>query len=125
MAFPFSKSNLPEQLFINNEYVNAKGSKKLTLVNPRDGSVVSKNCPIADEQDVNAAVAAAEKALPAWKKLGATDRRNIMYKFAELVDKHSEALSEITRITLGAPYGAFGKFEVGLCSEVLLSLRFG
>ena len=31
MAFNFSKSNLPKQLFINNEYVDAKGGKKLSF----------------------------------------------------------------------------------------------
>jgi aldehyde dehydrogenase (NAD+) len=118
MAFPFSKSNLPEQLFINNEYVDSKSAKKLTLISPRDGSVISKTCPLASEEDVELAVAAAEAALPEWKKLGATKRRNIMTKFADLIDTHTEALAELTRINLGAPFEAFGKFEAGLCAEV-------
>jgi aldehyde dehydrogenase (NAD+) len=118
MAFSFSKSNLPEQLFINNEYVDSKSDKKLTLISPRDGSVISKTCPLAGEEDVELAIAAAEAALPEWKKLGATKRRNIMTKFADLVDTHTEALAELTRINLGAPFEAFGKFEAGLCAEV-------
>lgn len=62
-------------------------------------------------------MAAAEKAFPAWKKLGAIARRDIMLKFAELILKNGEALAELTRITLGAPYGSFGKFETGLAAE--------
>lgn len=118
MAFKFSKSNLPEQLFINNEYVDSKNSKKLTLINPADQKEISNNCPLAGEEDVELAIAAAEAALPAWRKMGDVQRRNIMNKFADLVDTHTEALAELTRINLGAPFEAFGKFEAGLCAEV-------
>lgn len=118
MSFQFSKSKLPLQLFIDNEYVDSKNSKKLTLRNPTDGSLVSDQVPLGSEHDVDAAVAAAEKAFPAWRKVNAKDRRDIMLKFAALIEEHSVPLSELTRITLGAPYEAFGKFEAGLCAEV-------
>jgi len=117
MAFSFSKSNLPKQLFINNEYVDSKNSKKLSLYNPKDNSLVADDVALAGEQDVDAAVAAAEKAFPAWKKMGTAQRREIMMKFASLIEKYSIELAELTRITLGAPYEAFGKFEAGLCAE--------
>lgn len=39
-------------------------------------------------------------------------------KFAALIEKHEGALSELTRITLGAPCASFGKFEVGLAADV-------
>lgn len=116
--FHFSKSNLPLQLFINNEYVDSKSSKKLTLHNPKDGTLVTDKCPLGGEQDVDAAVAAAEKAFVTWKKTSAAERRGMMLKFAELIKKNTEALAELTRITLGAPYESFGKFEAGLCADV-------
>jgi len=40
-----------------------------------------------------------------------------MLKFASLVEKHGVALAELSRLTLGAPYGSFGMFETGLCAE--------
>jgi hypothetical protein len=118
MSFPWSSKNLPKQIFINNEYVESKNSKKLTLDNPADGSRIADDVALAGEQDVDAAVAAAEKAFPAWKKITASERRNIMTKFADLVEKHSTEIAELSRISLGAPYKAFGAFEVGLCAEV-------
>ena len=118
MTFPFSRTKLPNQLFINNEYVDSKNSAKLTLKNPHDGSLVSNETALAGEADVEAAIKAAEAAFPAWKRLGASARRDMMNKFADLVTKNTEALAELTRITLGAPYEAFGKFEAGLCAEV-------
>jgi aldehyde dehydrogenase (NAD+) len=118
MAFNFSKDNLPLKLWINNEYVESKNSKKLTVYNPKDGSLVSDKVALAGAEDVDAAVDAAEKAFPAWKKIGRSERRAIMMKFADLIEQHGETLSELTRITFGAPYNSFGKFENQLCSEV-------
>ena len=63
-SFNFSKDKLPKQLIINGEYVDSKSSKKLTVKNPKDGSLVADDVPLAGEQDVDAAVAAAEKAFP-------------------------------------------------------------
>ncbi|TVY91583.1 Aldehyde dehydrogenase [Lachnellula willkommii] len=117
MAFSFSKSNLPKQLFINNEYVASKHSKKLEVFNPKDASLVANDVDLAGEADVDAAVSAGEKAFPAWKKLAPTARRDIMLKFASLVEEHGLALAELSRITLGTPYEPFGKFEVGACVE--------
>lgn len=116
--FPWSSKKLPKQIFINNEFVDSKSSKKLTLNNPATGDLIADDVPISGEQDVDAAVAAAEKAFPAWKKISPTERRNIMQKFADLVEKNSLAIAELTRISLGAPYQAFGAFEIGLCAEV-------
>lgn len=113
----FSRTKLPTQLFINNEYVDPKSPAVFSVSNPRDNSVVSDKVPLAGADDVDAAVAAAEAAFPKWKAISASERRAIMLKFADLVEKHAEVLGELTRITLGAPYQAFGRFEVGLCAE--------
>ncbi|OCL09602.1 aldehyde dehydrogenase [Glonium stellatum] len=80
MAFSWSLKNLPKQIFINNEYVGSKNNKKLSLYNPKDGSLIVDDVSLASEQDVDAAVAAAEKAFPAWKKMLPNERRNIMTK---------------------------------------------
>ena len=119
MAFPFSRDNLPDKLFINNVYVPSKNDSKLTLYNPKDGFLISDNTPLAGEQDVDAAVDAAEMALPSWKAVPPNDRRTIMNKFADLVDEHLPVLSELSRITLGAPFESFGKLELSNVSEVL------
>lgn len=118
MAFSFSRHNLPDKLFINNEYVASTNDSKLTLYNPKDGSLISDNTPLAGEQDVNAAVDAAEQALPAWKDVMPNDRRTILNNFADLVDEHLAALSELSRISMGAPHENFGKVEVGNMPEV-------
>ena len=117
--FNFSKANLPKQLIINNEYVNAKSDKNLSVYNPKDGSLVANDVPCAGEKDVDDAVAAAEKAFPSWKKTLPTRRRDMLNRLADLIDKHAEKLGELTRLTLGAPWSSFGKWEVALCGETL------
>jgi aldehyde dehydrogenase (NAD+) len=99
------------------KYVASKNSKKLELFNPKDGSLVANDVDLAGEADVDLAVAAAEKAFPAWKKMLPNTRRDIMLKFASLIEEHGVALAELSRITLGAPYGSFGMFETGLAAE--------
>jgi aldehyde dehydrogenase (NAD+) len=122
MAFSYNKSNLAKKLFINNEYVDSKNSAKLSVYNPVDNSLVADDIALAGAEDVDITVAAAEKAFPAWKAMPTGQRRAIMMKFAELIEKNAVTLAELTRITLGAPYEAFGKFEAGLCAEVCLHI---
>ncbi|KAL5340906.1 Aldehyde/histidinol dehydrogenase [Aspergillus crustosus] len=116
-SLPFSRTNLPTQLFINNEYVNPQNPTTLSVHNPRDNTLVSSTVPLAGESDIESAVLAAEAAFPAWRATSASVRRSIMLKFAALVTEHAQSLAELSRITLGAPYEAFGKFEVGLCAQ--------
>ena len=122
MEFNFSRKNLPKQLFINGKYVESKNLKKLTLHNPKDDSLVADDVAFAGEEDVDTAVAAAEKAFVTWKKVAPKARRNIIEKFANLIDQYGKELAELTRITLGAPYEAFGKFEIALTAEVCVYL---
>ncbi|KAJ8119874.1 hypothetical protein ONZ43_g3273 [Nemania bipapillata] len=116
-SFPWSKSNLPKQLFINNEYVEAKNHKKLEVRNPKDESLLADDVAIAGEEDVDAAVDAAEAAFPAWKKTSATQRRNLLLKLADLIDEHSVTIAELTRLSLGAPFASFGGVEIKGAAE--------
>ncbi|KAL5363718.1 aldehyde dehydrogenase domain-containing protein [Aspergillus floccosus] len=117
MSFPYSANNLPCQVFINNEYVDAKSPQKFSVFNPKDGALVSDQVPLCGQEDVDAAVVAAEAAFPRWKKIPATERRDLLLKFASLVDEHAQQLAVLTRLTLGAPYQSFGKFEGGIAAE--------
>ena len=118
-SIEFSKDKLPKQLIINNEYVDSRSSKKLTVKNPKDGSLIADDVPLAGEADVDAAVAAAEKAFPGWRATKPTQRRDMLNKLADLIEKNAKALGELTRITLGAPWGSFGAFEINMCAETL------
>lgn len=87
------------------------------MIDPTTGSVVSNKVPIANREDVDAAVLAAEKAFPGWKKVLPRERQRILIKFAELMRKHSQRLADLSRLTLGSPYGSFGQFEISLGAD--------
>jgi aldehyde dehydrogenase (NAD+) len=60
----------------------------------------------AEPEDVDAAVAAARKAFknPAWRDIATTERGDLMYKLAALVEKHQETLATIETWDNGKPY---------------------
>ena len=50
---------------------------------------------LADTQDVDAAVQAAKTAFEAWGDVSVTRRARVMFKFRELVDRHTDELTRI------------------------------
>ncbi|KAI6781271.1 Aldehyde dehydrogenase X-like protein [Emericellopsis cladophorae] len=117
MSFPWSTKNLPKQLFINNEYVDSKNSKKLECFNPKDNSVIASDVSLGGEADVDAAVAHGQKAFQSWRKTTAKERRDCLNKLADLIDANAETLAQLTRLSLGAPWASFGSFEIALAAE--------
>ena len=94
------------QLFINNEYVDAKSGEHLTVYNPFDDTVVSDKIHSAGEADVDAAVAAAKAAFKgAWGKTDPTARAKAMRKFADLVREKAEDLARLDTKTMGSAIG--------------------
>ncbi|KAJ9646942.1 hypothetical protein H2204_000634 [Knufia peltigerae] len=118
MGLLHTATELPKQLFINNEYVDPKHSVKRSLYNPATGELVADDVPVAGEQDVDYAVDCAEKAFPAWKKVSPTQRRDILLKFASLVEEHATELAAMTRLTLGSPV-KFNEFEIALAVDAM------
>lgn len=66
-------------------------SKTFDVVNPALGSVVHK-CSSATEADAQAAVDAAAKALPAWRAMVPTKRRDIFLRAADIFEKRRAEL---------------------------------
>ncbi|RDW76941.1 putative retinal dehydrogenase 1 [Coleophoma cylindrospora] len=114
------QSGIYTKLFINNEYVDCKNSTKISVYNPATGELVSDKVPLAGEEDVEQAVKAGNAAFLAnspWRTMKNAQRRDILLKFADLLDRDREHLAYLTRITLGAPYKAFGSGEIGTAIE--------
>lgn len=89
---------------------------RLSVFNPANGELVSNQIPVAKEEDVNEAVNCAREAFrldSPWRKMDNVQRRDILLKFADILEANQERLAYLTRLTLGAPYHAFGKSEIG------------
>jgi len=104
------------RLFINNEFVDAKSGKKFKTVNPATEEVI---CEVheAGKDDVDAAVAAAKTAFKTFKKSNACDRRDMLLKLADLVDKHRKQLAELESLDNGKPVHVADGVDIGFVIE--------
>uniref|UniRef100_A0A2H1VZJ0 SFRICE_015281 n=1 Tax=Spodoptera frugiperda TaxID=7108 RepID=A0A2H1VZJ0_SPOFR len=88
---------LPKKLFIDNEWVDAKSGKTFETYSPHDGSVIARVAE-ADKEDVDLAVAAAKRAFhrnSEWRRMDASKRGEILYKFSDLVERDQTYLAEL------------------------------
>ncbi|MFC5608764.1 CoA-acylating methylmalonate-semialdehyde dehydrogenase [Variovorax soli] len=64
------------------------------VTNPASGRVTGK-VALGSAEDVNAAVAAAQAAFPAWADTPPVRRARVMFKFLELLNQHRDALAHL------------------------------
>ncbi|HEV7617299.1 MAG TPA: CoA-acylating methylmalonate-semialdehyde dehydrogenase, partial [Burkholderiaceae bacterium] len=83
--------------YINGRVVGSTSGRQQEVFNPATGDV-SAQVELASVAEVDAAVAAASAAAPAWADTAPLKRARILFKFKELIDKHHDDLAAaITR----------------------------
>ncbi|WP_026439783.1 CoA-acylating methylmalonate-semialdehyde dehydrogenase [Acidocella facilis] len=80
--------------FINGKPVPGAGSRSLPVFNPATGAQ-SKQVAVATKDEVEAAIAAAAAAFPAWAATPPLRRARIMFKFKDLLEAHAKELAEL------------------------------
>src|SRR5262245_13306930 len=90
------------QLFIGGAFVDALNGETLATLNPHDNSTIAE-VALAGAADVDRAVEAAAKALPAWRRLAAADRGRILLKLADLIEANAEELARLESLDTGHP----------------------
>ncbi|MCB6184170.1 CoA-acylating methylmalonate-semialdehyde dehydrogenase [Leeia sp. TBRC 13508] len=80
--------------YINGQRVAGTGTRTSDVFNPALGEVVAK-VRLADEADVNTAVAAAKAAFPAWSATSPLRRSRVMFKFKDLLEQNMQKLAEL------------------------------
>ncbi|KAI9301374.1 aldehyde dehydrogenase domain-containing protein [Cunninghamella echinulata] len=90
-------------LFINNEFVPGKGPL-IETINPTTEEVIVK-VHSASEEDVDAAVAAANKAFKdVWRKVPAADRGLLLNKLADLMERDRDELATLEALDNGKAF---------------------
>lgn len=75
--------------------VQDSGSERFSDVfNPATGGIQAR-VGLASQKTVDAVVASALKAFPAWSEQSSLRRSRVMFKFKELLDRHHDELAEI------------------------------
>jgi len=94
----------PGKLFIGGKWVEAVSGETFPTVNPATGEVLT-HLVEAGEAEVEAAVKAARTAFEdgPWRKMDAADRGKLLYKIAELVEKHVDEFARLETLDNGKP----------------------
>jgi phenylacetaldehyde dehydrogenase len=89
-------------LLINGAWQSAQGGATLPTLDPATG-VETGQIAAATPDDVNAAVAAARAALPGWRTTMPVERARILWRIADLIEAHIDALAELESLDQGKP----------------------
>jgi len=111
---------LYNQIFINNTFVNSVSGKTFPTVNAANKKIII-NVAEGDKADVDLAVHAAKTAFQygsEWRTMDASARGHLMYKLAELMDKHKTYIANLESLDNGKPF-ADSMMDIGMAVSTL------
>jgi len=86
--------------YINGEHVAGSSGRFGDVFNPSKGVKISET-PLASKSEVEAAIAVAEQAFPAWAATSVLQRSRIMARYVQLLYKHQHELATLVSIEHG------------------------
>ena len=105
---------MPISHHINGQVLSNSANRTQDVFNPATGEVTHQ-VALADMSDVNAAVAAAKAAFPAWSKQSVLKRARVMFKFYELLNQNAEKLAALITREHGKVFSdAMGEVQRGI-----------
>ncbi|HKD16338.1 MAG TPA: CoA-acylating methylmalonate-semialdehyde dehydrogenase [Thermoanaerobaculia bacterium] len=78
--------------FVGGRWVPSRASQFHDVHNPATGETIART-PLSTSTEVDAAVAAASKAFPAWRDTPPVARSKVLFRFRELLEEHFEELA--------------------------------
>lgn len=101
------QSNLisfPHHLFIGGKFVEAKSGKTFAVLNPATGKTLT-NIAEGDKEDIDLAVHAARQSFEKgmWVKMPIAERKKIMLRWADLMEKNFDELALLETLDVGKP----------------------
>ena len=104
---------LRQQCYIDGQWCDADSGKAVDVTDPGTGNVLG-TVPNMGEAETARAIAAAEKALPAWRAKPAGERARILRKLFDLMIENQDALGELLSREQGKPFAeARGEIAYG------------
>jgi betaine-aldehyde dehydrogenase len=96
------RTPIRHQLFIDGKFVASQSGETLATLNPHDNSPIA-DVSMAGREDIDLAVAAAQRAFPAWRRMAAADRGGVLLKLAALIEANAEELARLESLDTGHP----------------------
>lgn len=91
-----------QQCHIGGQWVDASNHDTIPVVNPANDTIIG-HVPRLTAEDVQSAIRAADRALPAWREMSAKDRSRILRRWYDLCITHQEDLAIILTREQGKP----------------------
>jgi acyl-CoA reductase-like NAD-dependent aldehyde dehydrogenase len=102
-------------LYINGEFISGGGRREQDVLNPATNQPIGK-LPHASRDDLDAALAAAQKGFELWRKSSPMERSKVLRRVAELARERAQDIGRGITMDMGKPLAeAVG--EVVACSE--------
>ena len=80
--------------YVNGERVEGESGRYTDVYNPATGEVQAQ-CPLASKSEVDAIIAKAQAAQPAWAAVNPQRRARVMMKFVDLLNRDMDKLAEV------------------------------
>jgi malonate-semialdehyde dehydrogenase (acetylating)/methylmalonate-semialdehyde dehydrogenase len=80
--------------FVGGRWVESGATEHQAVHNPATGEVIAST-PLSTAVDLDAAVAAAKKAFPAWRDTPAVARARVLFRLKNLLEEHFEEVARI------------------------------
>lgn len=91
-----------DKLFINGDWVAPRSGETIDVINPATEEPCAR-VAIANNDDVDAAVAAARAAFPAWSSSDSAYRAEMINKVADAMERRLDDLAEAHSVSMGIP----------------------
>ena len=93
---------MPYQMWINGEYTAGSSGKVIEVRNPATEEIID-TVPAANAVDVERAVSAAQAAFPAWKRLPAGEKAELLHEIARRLTERAEEFARLLTLEGGKP----------------------
>jgi len=98
------------EMLIGSEFTSGTESEE-SILNPRTGETIAK-LPEASLAQIDAAVAAAEKAFAAWSRTTPAQRSGYLLKIAERIEAEAQEFARLEALNCGKPFNAVLNDEI-------------
>ncbi len=115
-----ARQRIETRLFIDGAWVDALDGGRFATVDPSSGETLAE-MSAGTEKDIDRAVSAARKAFRSgcWSGMAPRDRMAVLYRFADLVARHTEELAVLETLDMGKPISDVINVDVPLVCETI------
>ena len=103
--------------YIDGDWRPAAAGDQLDVTNPATGEVLAR-VPLSGAEDVDAAVAAARAAFPAWRSRSTIERARWLFGFRQVLEAHQDEIARAVTREMGKTFPD-ARAEVGRAIEMV------